>query len=294
MENINPEGKTLLPFEIGASGESQTTLYLTNNRTFQQSGNKKWSKEKRELMKNTISKIEEEQPFFCQRISITLLHYTGNKLMKIVKSKLRCKSWKCPICAPLNAVEAYFKIRSVVLLNNLNYFLTLTLDPQKIPPKYFENGLNKTHKYITYLFNRLLNKVRKEHKDLKYVWVIQFQKNGNAHLHILLNVKLDINFIRNEWSNLGGGEQMRVEKVESIERVSSYVSSYISKGFKEISSGKIGFFNWEKRYMISHSCIKSKKTYIDLSKNPVLLESLRNIINMALVDESDTIYPEDV
>jgi len=274
----------------GSAGVSQKTLCWTNNRTFQQIDNNN----RRARMMNVISKVRKSPPFFCRQHSLVLFEYKDQVLQKVTKSRLRCKSWSCPHCAPINAVGAYFKIRDVVFLNNLTYFLTLTLDPQKIPDKYFDNGLNKTHKYITYLFNRFLTVIRRHHKDLKYVWVIQFHKNGNAHLHILLNVRLDITFVRSEWTRIGGGVQMKVEKVQSLERVCSYVANYISKGFAEISTGNIGFFYYEKRYMISHSCIRSKKTFQKLSDNSETYEKLQPLLKLAIISEDGRIYPKRV
>lgn len=39
---------------------------------------------------------------------------------------------------------------------------------------------------------------------LKYVWVVEFQDNGNAHLHILINQFLPIEVLRKLWVHVGG------------------------------------------------------------------------------------------
>lgn len=282
-----------LPPRRQSDGGSRTTVYLTNNRTFQQKRDPENEKKKREKLKNEIVKIKKSKPFFCQSQQILLIHLKNNQVDEIVKSSLRCKSWSCPVCAPINAVQAYFKIRETAILNDMQYFLTLTLNPKTIPEEYFAENLNRTHKYITYLFNRFANKIRYLYKNskerFKYIWIVEFQKKGNAHLHILLNVRLDIDFVRKEWVKIGGGTMMKVEKIKSIERVSSYVSTYITKGLKAISDGNIGFFHWERRYTISHSCIKPKRHITKLSDNPTLYKQLKTSINKVIIGSSDTI-----
>lgn len=286
--------KPLEPIDKSTAGRRET-LYLTNNRTFQQNNIPEEGlsrKELRKQKKRKLVKISKHKPPFCQRYPLILLHFNNGELEKIVKSKVRCKSWSCPVCAPINAIQAYFKIRRTAILNGLQYFLTLTLDPSTIPEKYLKNS-NRTHKYITYLYNRFANKIRRQLKGtdkiFKYIWVIEFQKTGNAHLHILMNLRLDIDFVRKEWVRIGGGRMMKVEKVKDIERVCSYVSSYITKGLKAMYENNYGFLQWERRYSISHSCITIKSSSQNILDNSDLYQQYKSIINQSIVNSSDTI-----
>jgi hypothetical protein len=152
-------------------------------------------------------------------------------------------------------------------LNKMKYFLTLTLDPKIIPAQYFGND-NQTHKYITKLFNTFATNIRRESDDFRYVWVVEFQKkSGLAHLHILINTRLNIKPVRAHWKRIGGGAQIQVSKIKNLVGIAEYISKYLIKGM----NGNIGHLHhFERRYSISRSCkrpilIKAKPLYRESS-----------------------------
>lgn len=177
------------------------------------------------------------------------------------------------------ALQVKYLLRDIIVLNDLSYFLTLTLDPLKIPEEYKDN----THQYITKIFNHFITVIkRKKFKyfskknnrfytinlksnfnKLKYVWIIEFQHNGNAHLHILLNKFLPIEAIRKVWAHVGGGVMMRIVKVKTIQGISNYVTDYIVKGIKDDTQNKSFLRYNQRRYSISRSCIRPKKQTIN-------------------------------
>ncbi len=244
-------------------------LYLTYLRPSQQ---------KMELIQESIKqtkiqmmgkrfKVKLEPSRYCQSnpIGITYLDNQDN-IQKVVLSKISCNSWTCPSCNVKKALRVKYLIKNTVILNNLDYFLTLTLDPKKIPSDFLSIKGNDTHRYITKLFNNFIvdlkRKTNNSVEKLKYVWVLEFQKNGNAHLHILMNKYVDINLIRSIWTRIGGGHIMRVEEIKSLEGISNYVSEYIVKGLKHDLNKESYFKYFEKRYSISQSCIRPKTAEI--------------------------------
>lgn len=196
---------------------------------------------------------------FCRAHSIAFIR--KEKEQTIVRfDRIPCNSWTCPACVIGKAMKVKNLLRSVAIMNNLQYFLTLTLSPAQTPKEYMPEGDNFTHKYITKLFNTLLTNIRRqilkefgEHEKLKYLWVIQFQKNGNAHIHILLSMRLDISSIRAIWERIGGGRQMYIEKIKDIDSAASYISQYIVSGIKD-STTYSWFHYFERRYSISKYC----------------------------------------
>jgi hypothetical protein len=94
--------------------------------------------------------------------------------------RLDCKTWGCPYCAPKKAKRYKAAIREIAEREQLNRFLTLTLDPRKIegsPVRYLRRVFNKFRVYL----------LRKHGQSIKYIAVLEFHKNGNPHLHILLD-----------------------------------------------------------------------------------------------------------
>lgn len=266
--------RTAEPYLLSAGG-SRTTLYLTNNKSSQQKSVKNRIREKKADMYGKPFKTKLSPPPFCNRDRIAILQLADGQLKKIKYTRRLCNSWTCPGCQIRKAILTKYLLRDVIFMNKLDYFLTLTLDPKKIPSDFKDN----THEYITKIFNHFITVIKRKkfkyfHKEknryytlnlssqeekLKYVWVIEFQSNGNAHLHILFNKFLPIDVIRKVWEHVGGGNMMRIEKIKSLIGISNYVSDYIVKGVSEHSKqvSQLKFF--QKRYAISTSCVRPKK-----------------------------------
>ena len=87
------------------------------------------------------------------------------------------------------------------------------------------------------IFNRFIVRIRKEDENFKYIAVIEFQKRGAVHYHLLCN--LDIknladatkrrifkqNFSQNQWKN----GFVKVKEVEHVDNMGAYFCKYLSK-----------------------------------------------------------------
>ena len=244
------------------------TLFLTLTRSSQRG---RYTDVKNELRGKRFS-IRDETPTFCKTHKIAFLRRENNQTI-IRFDRIPCNSWTCPACVFIKANKVKNLLRTVAIINNLQYFLTLTLSPDQIPLEYRPKGDNLTHKYITKLFNTLLTNIRRdivkefdEKETLKYLWVIQFQKNGNAHLHILLSTRLPIIKVREIWERIGGGKIMYIEKVENIDSAAAYISEYLVTGIKE-SKTYSWFHYFERRYTISRSCTRPSHIITPLYQN---------------------------
>jgi len=259
-----------------SDADRRTTLYLTNNRSSQQDEIKELIRAKKEHNKGKKFKSRKNPPHFCKRNRIAYLDYQDNQLKKVTFSHIPCNSWTCPDCQMTKALTVKYHLRDIIVLNDLLYFLTLTLDPQKIPPEYTDN----THKFITKIFNHFITVIKRKkfeyfHRGknryysfhlktqelkLKYVWVIEFQKNGNAHLHILFNKFLPIDVICKVWEHVGGGVMMRIEKVKTLQGISNYITDYIVKGIKH-DKKNVSYLRFnQRRYSVSRSCTRPRRS----------------------------------
>lgn len=145
------------------------------------------------------------------------------KTLRRVYKRLPCKTWHCGFCGPRKAKRYRYAISLIAEREQLNKFLTLTLDPKKItgnPVRYLRKAFDKFRVY--------LRKYAKEQGlTIKYICVLEFQKNGNPHLHILLNCCLPHEWISSSWSAVGGGF-IWITRVD-VHRVSRYLSKYLTK-----------------------------------------------------------------
>ncbi len=310
MREVN---KNRLP--VPNPGGDSHLLFLTNIRSSQQDQVVRHkiaiSKEK---LRGKPFRTKTSRPFFCGKHKIAKLELSLGSPKQLTIGRIGCNSWSCPVCQVKKAIYARYLLQSVIELNFLEYFLTLTLDPTKIPPEYIQPD-NRTHAYITKLFNHFLtvlkrkkfsytkNDSRAEFKldtsdsKIKYVWVIEFQKNGNAHLHILLNKFVPIEVVRDLWTHVGGGHIMRVEKVRNLEAIGKYITGYIAKGFEDGKQSGFKFF--ERRFSISRSCARPPGVVLPLlsvlrGEQPLVSEELARLVSVKLLlplDEEKVCYP---
>jgi len=81
---------------------------------------------------------------------------------------------------------------------------TLTLDPKKLSA----TDRKRTDRYIRELWRLMrvyLSRRWGKGKSLPFVGVLEYQKNGNAHLHVLLGQYIPQKWLKRAWQSIGGG-----------------------------------------------------------------------------------------
>jgi len=112
--------------------------------------------------------------------------------------------------------------------------MTLTLDPKKIEGSAFEWIQETWRKFREYL--------RREYGKVTFIGVVELQRNGNPHLHVLVSRFIPQTWVSRQWSALGGGRIVDIRYVD-IHRVRAYLSKYLNKAWEqmEIPRGKRRF-----------------------------------------------------
>jgi hypothetical protein len=106
----------------------------------------------------------------------------------------------------------------------LQRMATLTLDPKRIPREH----RRKTDRYIRGLWRMMRVLLSRQFgKSLPFVGVLEFQENGNAHLHLLLSQYIPQKWLSKAWQSIGGGRYVDIRFVD-VHRVAAYVSSYLT------------------------------------------------------------------
>ena len=136
--------------------------------------------------------------------------------------RLDCKCWDCSFCGPKKAYRYRNAIREVAEVYKLCRFLTLTLDPRLMghedPVSYINNAFAKWRIYLK----------RKLGALAVYVRILEFQKNGNPHFHILVDRFIPQALVQKTWEAAGGGRMVFIKFVD-MHRVSRYLSKYLTK-----------------------------------------------------------------
>lgn len=154
------------------------------------------------------------------------------------------------------------KVFNMCVLNEWDYFITLTFNKDKVNDRYNLEELKK----VTLLYFKRLSK----NHGIKYLLIPELHKDGALHWHGLIRdcnnkVKMekansksksdrDIYNIVSWQDNKGYNTAVRIDKdEESRLKISSYISKYISKGDKIFS----------KYYYCSNDLINEPKIIYD-------------------------------
>ena len=114
------------------------------------------------------------------------------------------------------AARARKHVRRVVNANpQLNKFLTLT---------YAENmtDIDRARKELDNFFKRL----KRQFPRFAYVCVIEFQKRGAVHFHLLCNLPfVDVKALAEVW----GHGFIKLNRIDNVDNVGAYVTKYMTK-----------------------------------------------------------------
>jgi hypothetical protein len=155
--------------------------------------------EAREHLFLTINRLIETIPWergkHCGRFTVkntkTLKHH-----------RVYCKCWDRSWCGPRKAKRYKWAIRATAEAHGLSRFVSLTLDPSLVGDENSVAYLNRTFaKLRTYL-------KRHFRTSIKYIRVLEFQQNGTAHFHVLVDRYIPQKWLQKAWQAVGGGRQV--------------------------------------------------------------------------------------
>ena len=137
--------------------------------------------------------------------------------------KHRCKTWGCAVCGPKKLKKVSKGIYKAADTYELNRFITLTL-PADYKGSYQDSVID-----INKIWSKFRVYLERKHGDsIKFIKIVEKQKRGVAHLHVLVDRFIKQAWISEVWSGLGGGKIVDIRYVY-VHMVSSYFSKYMTK-----------------------------------------------------------------
>ncbi|MDO9694399.1 MAG: hypothetical protein Q7W56_06680 [Candidatus Latescibacteria bacterium] len=158
----------------------------------------------------------------CGSKVITRVETTDGARNRVYK-RIYCKTWGCSYCGPIRAWSLCQNIAKCAEQHKLDRLMTLTLDPSKV-------GNQNPYKLIRGTWAKFRVVIRRHTgQKVSFIEVLELQKNGMPHLHVLISHYLDQKWISNRWQRLGGGRIVHIERVVELDRVGYYLGKYLSK-----------------------------------------------------------------
>jgi hypothetical protein len=164
--------------------------------------------------------VNREKAFGCGNFSV--VGPLKGKPGKFGHKALFCQSYRCRRCCNPKLKKVRARIAEIATEHKLQRMATLTLDPKRIPKG------KRTDRYLRECWREMrVSLARKFGKSLPFVGVLEFQKNGNAHLHLLVGQYIPQAWLSRAWASIGGGKVADIRYVD-VHRVSAYLSVYLA------------------------------------------------------------------
>lgn len=165
--------------------------------------------------------MQREKPFGCGSFSV--VGPLKGQLGKFGYKCLFCQSYRCNRCRNPKLKKLRARIAEIATEHKLTRMATLTLDPKRLS----NQQLKQTDRYIRNCWRMMrVLLARKYQGTLPFVAVLEFQQNGNAHLHVLLGRYIPRKELSKAWQKSGGGHRVDIRFVD-VHRVSAYLSVYL-------------------------------------------------------------------
>lgn len=177
---------------------------------------------------NIVSKSELEQIYSERQEKATaycgadgvLLEEEGDGFIRLRAHRIRCKSWFCPVCKHRNLKMLRARVRAM-LDGHGAVFLTLTTRDQS-------QDQIESIKLIQEHWDKMLKRMRRKFGKFKYFKIMEFHKNGQPHLHILLDAYIPQSWLARNWNDVHGAYIVDV-RYRDAGRAVNYATKYLSK-----------------------------------------------------------------
>ena len=138
----------------------------------------------------------------------------------------RCKSWNCDECGPRKAKRFRHQVGVWAEKRKLNRLVTVTLDPKKLGSDPYAYLSRCWHKFGIYLARR--------YGKVSFIWVMELQRNGNPHLHILVDRFIPQAWLSRTWDAIGGGKIVDARRID-VQRIRPYLAKYLNKAWHQMA-----------------------------------------------------------
>jgi hypothetical protein len=140
----------------------------------------------------------------------------------VVLRPVRCHSWACAYCGYTRASWLKRQVSEAAVEHELSRFMTLTLGTRQVSRADSEERLKLA-------WSRLRKVLHGVYPGLEYVWVMEYTKWGQAHLHLLVNTYIPQRVLSRLWKEASGGSYIVDIRQPGVTAVARYIAKYVGK-----------------------------------------------------------------
>lgn len=168
-----------------------------------------------------------------------------------------CRRWDCPHCGKWRQLRLAARVAAGFLSDHQTDDVIAWTLTQKHGSK----------QNIVKNFQKLRRLLRKRHLiGMKFLWVKEFTKRGQRHLHIITKTAIDQDYLQDLWLEVTGGESYIVwVNQTNLKNAGGYAFKYLMKAY----SAECRYDPKERRYGFSKDYKFSQKYADSVSNLPV-------------------------
>ena len=156
---------------------------------------------------------------------------------------MRCRKWSCDTCASVKLRMAQHKARA----GHPERHIVLTL------PARTHTQTAKDLEFINRAFGRLVAQIRKEFSSFEYMRVVELQKNGTPHLHVLCRgTYIPFKWLSQHWQKLTGAWMVHIKAITRTSNAINELTKYLAKTARKLegTTAKINIITTSKHWII--------------------------------------------
>ncbi len=168
---------------------------------------------------DTYIKLRTQYERFCYSKAIVFEAKVKGRPAVMVK-KVRCKSWYCRHCAPRNLKRLKARLYHFIGNQSMRLMTLTTKDNGQSPEKSLQD--------ISLAWDVLLKRMKRKYGKIKYFRIVQFHKNGQPHMHILVDKYISQSWLSTNWNDIFGAYIVDIRNQDNHHAI-NYVSRYIAR-----------------------------------------------------------------
>jgi hypothetical protein len=169
-----------------------------------------------------------EQNSGCSAVNRPLIKAINRNSKQVVLFHPRCKSWRCPGCAKINAQKVVLRaVNGSEVLRSQGAaidFVTIT-SHEKLDPA-------ASLAVLPLAWAKLNRRIKRAAQSPEYFAIPEQHSDGRWHLHAMTTARLPKKWWKDNARSCGLGYQSDVQEVKSLGGVAYYVGKYVAKELK--------------------------------------------------------------
>lgn len=168
---------------------------------------------------------QSQQDLSCTAPKRPFMKAVNRAAKQVVLFRPRCKSWRCPACAQINAQKAVLRAvhgSEVLIAQGCKIDFVTVTSHEKLDPA-------ASLAVLPLAWNKLNRRISRAAQQPEYFAIPEQHKDGRWHLHAMTTAALPKKWWKDNARGCGLGYQSDVQEVKSLGGVAYYVAKYQGK-----------------------------------------------------------------